>query len=518
MEGRIYDQRTGRFLSADPIFASPFLARFRNGYSYAVNDPINRTDSTGYCVDFTCEVSATYGWGDSGFSFSFEISLGFGNPTGSQSDYSASGSTGSTVDETSTWRPPPEVSPPDNTLYMGAPKIPALQAEMERMMNDPGENWGTRLAAGVLGTAVVPAAVIDRFIINPAINAPWTVHNAGIRIGEHAARAVAFAEHGDGWAVAIEGASLVESAAEGFDAAASVALVAESVVKQAASEFVRPPRPSSRPSGAFGGSCLAPGTRVLMADGSAKAIEDVSPGDFVLAENPDDGSPPAPRQVLQLIQGTTWRLVEIVIQDDSGANSSIDATGEHPFWTLRDGWVAASSLRVGDLLQSPAGKAVRVCAVTERSQYSRTFNLTVADFASYFVVNNDIPVLVHNLTPSLDEKWYWNYLLSDANGSVYYSGLGGPAEKMSDIMYRHRQDGRFLPKELGDQFVELNYYERVTYGEARVIEHVNAVEFNTVNPLERGAPKWGARYNRQAPIGERNAEKYFPEGDYPTCY
>ncbi|MEM7765647.1 MAG: RHS repeat-associated core domain-containing protein [Pseudomonadota bacterium] len=50
MNGRIYDQRIGRFLQADPIIQDPTNGQSLNRYSYVWNNPLNATDPSGYLV------------------------------------------------------------------------------------------------------------------------------------------------------------------------------------------------------------------------------------------------------------------------------------------------------------------------------------------------------------------------------------------------------------------------------------------------------------------------------------
>ncbi|MDX1303034.1 RHS repeat-associated core domain-containing protein [Photobacterium sp.] len=48
MNGRVYDQDLGRFLSADPIIQSPYMTNSFNRYSYVTNNPLKFTDPTGF--------------------------------------------------------------------------------------------------------------------------------------------------------------------------------------------------------------------------------------------------------------------------------------------------------------------------------------------------------------------------------------------------------------------------------------------------------------------------------------
>ncbi|MCG7537509.1 RHS repeat-associated core domain-containing protein [Pseudoalteromonas sp. OOF1S-7] len=48
MGGRIYDPILGRILQADPMVQAPENIQNLNRYSYVVNNPLNKTDPSGY--------------------------------------------------------------------------------------------------------------------------------------------------------------------------------------------------------------------------------------------------------------------------------------------------------------------------------------------------------------------------------------------------------------------------------------------------------------------------------------
>ncbi|MER7335702.1 MULTISPECIES: polymorphic toxin-type HINT domain-containing protein [unclassified Micromonospora] len=104
---------------------------------------------------------------------------------------------------------------------------------------------------------------------------------------------------------------------------------------------------------------FVPGTRVLLADGTSKRIEDVKVGDRVLAADVESGEKQS-RPVTHLIKGDgIKKLVTIVIDADgkSGSKSNtIVATDGHRFWLPDAGiWVTADQLKVGAWLQTSAG-------------------------------------------------------------------------------------------------------------------------------------------------------------------
>jgi hypothetical protein len=49
MNGRVYDPRLARFVSADPLVQRPGRGQAFNRYAYVFNDPLSATDPSGYC-------------------------------------------------------------------------------------------------------------------------------------------------------------------------------------------------------------------------------------------------------------------------------------------------------------------------------------------------------------------------------------------------------------------------------------------------------------------------------------
>ena len=52
MNGRVYDQELGRFISADPIVQAPFVTNSYNRYAYVWNNPLKYNDPTGFVAVF----------------------------------------------------------------------------------------------------------------------------------------------------------------------------------------------------------------------------------------------------------------------------------------------------------------------------------------------------------------------------------------------------------------------------------------------------------------------------------
>ncbi|MCW3840482.1 polymorphic toxin-type HINT domain-containing protein [Micromonospora yasonensis] len=152
------------------------------------------------------------------------------------------------------------------------------------------------------------------------------------------------------------------------------------------------------------GNSFAAGTRVLMADGSTKPIEQVRTGDQVIAEDPETGER-GPREVTHLIIGQGVKhLVDVEVNGEL-----ITATDKHPFWVeSAKRWVDAQDLTAGDSVRLADHRIVTIRQVRHYTQVDRVFNLTVDGIHTYFVVTGDgraaDAVLVHNANCSVNAK------------------------------------------------------------------------------------------------------------------
>ncbi|MEU9830790.1 polymorphic toxin-type HINT domain-containing protein [Streptosporangium sp. NPDC048047] len=157
---------------------------------------------------------------------------------------------------------------------------------------------------------------------------------------------------------------------------------------------------------------FVPGTKVLMADGTTKPIEDVEVGDQVIAADPETGQTAAKR-VSHLITGNGVKhLVRVVIDTSAGegrGSGSVVATDGHPFWVVNlRSWVKASELLPGMVLRTSAGTYVQIKAIKKWTATQRVHNLTIDDFHTYHVVAGDRTVLVHNDGPLYSDEECWD--------------------------------------------------------------------------------------------------------------
>ncbi|WP_149825301.1 polymorphic toxin-type HINT domain-containing protein [Streptomyces tailanensis] len=149
--------------------------------------------------------------------------------------------------------------------------------------------------------------------------------------------------------------------------------------------------------GAKGGcKCFLAGTDVLLADGTTKDIEDVELGDEVQALDPETGEA-GPREVVRLIVTEDDKFFnELSIATEDGIEQ-LTATHEHPFWSPSAGaWIDAGRLATGMTLLTDDGDTVVVTGNQAFTRHATTYNLTVDDLHTYYVLAGETPVLVHN--------------------------------------------------------------------------------------------------------------------------
>jgi hypothetical protein len=159
-------------------------------------------------------------------------------------------------------------------------------------------------------------------------------------------------------------------------------------------------------SGGDGASCpinnsFTPDTKVLMADGSTKAIKDVKAGDKVLATDPETGETRVETVTREIKGQGVKKLVKVTIDTDGKKGSEtaeVTATAGHPFWVPELGeWVGATDLQAGEWLRTGSGTLVQITAVKRWTTLDATVhNLTVSVLHTYYVLAGATPVLVHN--------------------------------------------------------------------------------------------------------------------------
>jgi RHS repeat-associated protein len=164
-----------------------------------------------------------------------------------------------------------------------------------------------------------------------------------------------------------------------------------------------------------------PDTKVLLADGSTKAIKDIHVGDAVKATDPGTAKT-STQTVTALHINHDTDLTDITIsgtppessaraasgadhgngttRGPTGVSAVLHTTQHHPFWDATIGaWVNAAELSIGDRLTGSDGKNVYVTSVRNYSGSKEMRDITVANVHAYYVIAADKPVLVHNCPP-----------------------------------------------------------------------------------------------------------------------
>ncbi|WP_420918685.1 polymorphic toxin-type HINT domain-containing protein [Streptomyces coelicoflavus] len=330
---REYDQANGRFISADPLLDITDPLQM-NGYSYAKNSPISTSDPDGLRPVTDCERGCQDG--DSTYQ-----------------DWMQSNGDG-------TWTYRHETS-----VYLYDAEGDVHSITRSGSFHPP------------MGTTT---------IIKPY---DLSVQNAALKfIGS-----VVFPDV-EAWKKALSGE------ADGWDYFGIVSdlpfakvakLVPDSVVKKGKGAVEKWLKKYSS-----GCKCFLAGTEVLMADGKTKAIEKVEVGEEVIATDPETGETRLRKVTRLIVTEDDKHFNELTIETPNGPKK-LTATHEHPFWVPEIGaWVEARNLAAGATLRTSDGTTVRVISNRAYTKHARTYNLTVEDLHTYYVLAGQAPVLVHN--------------------------------------------------------------------------------------------------------------------------
>ncbi|MFF4498664.1 polymorphic toxin-type HINT domain-containing protein [Streptomyces sp. NPDC001546] len=196
----------------------------------------------------------------------------------------------------------------------------------------------------------------------------------------------------------------------------------------------------------FGINCFLAGTLVKMADGSTKRIEEIKAGDQVLSTDPQTGDTES-STVTALFQQDGDKKLNTLSVTTEGGTEEITATSGHPFWSPSEhSWILAGDLKVGATLLTDSGQTA---TVSENRQFTRsvtTYNLTVANLHTYFVLAGSTPLLVHNVNcgPSLKDlpkdfdRRTVGVLDVGHDQLPMVSGPGGQSELLRDVDFPGR--------------------------------------------------------------------------------
>ncbi|QFZ19050.1 RHS repeat-associated core domain-containing protein [Saccharothrix syringae] len=156
----------------------------------------------------------------------------------------------------------------------------------------------------------------------------------------------------------------------------------------------------SRGSGA-GESCVKHSfvgtTLVLMADGSTKPISEVEIGDKVKATDPTTGQTTDREVVATIVHDDEGDMTKLTVVGEDGTTGSVDATSWHPVWVDAEGrFVKIGDLEPGQRLTSADGTSPGVADVDRYTRFEPVYDLTVDGVHTYYVATGGFDFLVHN--------------------------------------------------------------------------------------------------------------------------
>ena len=140
--------------------------------------------------------------------------------------------------------------------------------------------------------------------------------------------------------------------------------------------------------------CFVAGTPVLTGGGKTRPIDQILPGETVLAvSDSDPQAKPQLRRVERVFANGPQPIFAVVVE-----GHRIGTTAGHPFYVCGRGFVQVKDLRPGDELLSQDGRRVPVEEVVDTGRVERVYNFQVADHHTYYVGGADwgFDVLVHN--------------------------------------------------------------------------------------------------------------------------
>ncbi|BCE03605.1 right-handed parallel beta-helix repeat-containing protein [Marinicellulosiphila megalodicopiae] len=132
--------------------------------------------------------------------------------------------------------------------------------------------------------------------------------------------------------------------------------------------------------GAGGTGCFVPGTPILMADGTSKAIEDIQLRDQVQGF---DGSGAS---VMKVYERQTDHLRELRYQNSqTGELLRVETTDEHHYWVQnKKAWILAGDLEIGDTFALSEGQFGQLMESSRREVNTIVYNFDVENLQSYY--------------------------------------------------------------------------------------------------------------------------------------
>lgn len=355
MNGRVYDPALGRFLSPDPVVQSSALSQSWNRYSYTFNSPLSLTDPSG----FTSEDDDPDGSG--GIIDDFEAPVvepkgpdrPYTDPTkdpdddgGPKPSRGGSGWMVNDVMASGSFQAFEGITPGDRAEnYADNSQTGYTDVRTDRWYETNGALFARDIGGGLVD-AFTPVGDIKDFSTAYSNGRYWT--------------AGAFAVVG---------------------VASYVCVGAKKACKGIVSRVLR-----------LDACCFVAGTLVATENGLVP-IEEIDEGDLVWSRDEETGE-----TLLKVVTGLIRRhereIWEVEIVHADGMIEIFETTDDHPWWIEGAGWFKTMELITGQQVTTKDHGLSEIRRVEHIDRIDATFNLTVADFETYFV--GEYRVLVHN--------------------------------------------------------------------------------------------------------------------------
>ena len=131
-------------------------------------------------------------------------------------------------------------------------------------------------------------------------------------------------------------------------------------------------------------ACFIAGTKISMADGTFKNIEDMQIGDLVLSYN-TNSQLIFPAEIIKTFKHENSKGYYLL-------NDFLGVTGEHPLY-VNSKWVLAEDIKLGDMLFSKSGEFVEITRIEKILDDCPVYNLSTGSETHNYFVNG---ILAHN--------------------------------------------------------------------------------------------------------------------------
>ncbi|MFC5663113.1 RHS repeat-associated core domain-containing protein [Kitasatospora misakiensis] len=382
---RQYQPTTGRFLSLDPVLDAGDPQQW-NGYAYSENDPVNKSDPSGLRSE---ECGTLYECGAAG-------TITMSNAAETTAKYQKG----------VTPAPMPGPAEP-GTANAGTSGTDGGGTPASTPVNQSAKKASDAKAKVMDVGKKLAKIVSDELGITSAIDCVTTGDLGSC--GETALNVVSsmfsggpltklLAKYAFRWNKAYELAKTLKTlAGELFDGLKTWRR--ESKAAKEAEDAAAAACPIGAP------HSFPPTTPVLLADGSAKPIGDITTGDQVLATDPQTNTTSAETVVNTIVTPDDTLFTDLTLTSATTSPSTLTSTQHHPYWNITTArWTPAADLQPGDTLRTADGTPATIQS-TRNYELAPTEarDLTVSNLHTYYVLAGTTPVLVHNCGDASDD-------------------------------------------------------------------------------------------------------------------